>query len=67
MFNINDVDRYKKGLSDEQKKRFCVIANDIYNRTSGNGETEKERRLSAIKQANKAVGKPENKQQMELL
>jgi len=54
-WTISDVPRFKKGLTDKQKKQWVAIANSARKRCIENGGSEKVCDASAIKQANGAV------------
>lgn len=51
-FQISDVDRHNKGLSDKQKQTWVKIANDALKRCTARGKEANECDTSAIKQAN---------------
>lgn len=55
MWDINDVDKHKKGLSDKQKKQWVRIANAILAKCMKDGGTDEECAPKAIKQANGVV------------
>jgi hypothetical protein len=48
-WTINDVDRHKKGLSDEGKKLWVAVANEALERTGDEGQ--------AIREANAVAGR----------
>ncbi|MGD8499535.1 MAG: hypothetical protein PVJ86_02745, partial [Phycisphaerales bacterium] len=54
-WTAKDVDRHKKGLSDEQKETWVKIANSALKRCQDEGGEDCE--ASAIRQANSVVGK----------
>jgi hypothetical protein len=51
-WNVADVDKHKKGLSDKQKKQWVRIANTALASCMKKGGTEEECAASAIRQAN---------------
>jgi hypothetical protein len=55
MFTINDVDNYKKGLSEKQKKQWVRLSNSIIKRELEKGTKEEEATAMAVKQANTVV------------
>ena len=55
MWDINDVDKHKKGLSDKQKKQWVRIANAALASCMKKGGTDEECAAKAIKQANGVV------------
>jgi len=54
-WDISDVDKHKKGLSEKQKKQWVRIANSVLKRCMAKGGSEKECAASAIRQANGVV------------
>lgn len=58
-WEIKDVDRFKKGLSDKKKRQWVRIANTVLDKCMKDGGEENECAGSAIKQANKIVGNME--------
>jgi hypothetical protein len=59
-WSVEDVDKHKKGLNDEQKKRWVDIANSALKSCMSKGGSEGECAASAIRQANGVVGHNEN-------
>lgn len=59
-WGIEDVDRFKKGLSQKQKEQWVAVANSVLEQCIKAGGTEEECAPKAIKQANAVVGEPEN-------
>jgi hypothetical protein len=55
MWDINDVDKHKKGLSDKKKKQWVRIANAVLAKCMKDGGTDEECAPKAIKQANGVV------------
>lgn len=55
-WGIEDVDRFKKGLTDAQKRQWVRIANSVRARCIANGGKEAECDAMAVKQANGSVG-----------
>jgi len=55
MWDINDVDKHKKGLSDKKKKQWVRIANAALVSCMKKGGTDEECAAKAIKQANGVV------------
>jgi len=53
-WSVGDVERFKKGLSDAQKRRWVRIANDALRRCRARGGTNCD--AAAIRQANGVVG-----------
>ena len=53
-WTVSDVDRFKRGLSDAQKRRWVRVANDALRRCQSGGGRDCE--ASAIRQANGVVG-----------
>lgn len=58
-WSVGDVDKHKKGLSDEQKTRWVHIANSALKSCMSKGGSEGECAASAIRQANGVVGHSE--------
>lgn len=58
-WSVGDVDKHKKGLSDEQKTRWVAIANSALKSCMSKGGSEGECAASAIRQANGVVGHSE--------
>jgi hypothetical protein len=54
-FKIEDVDTYKKGLTDKQKKQYIRIASSVLKAEMKKGKSEEDATVSAIKQANGVV------------
>jgi hypothetical protein len=54
-WNVDDVEKHKKGLSEKGKKQWTRIANSILKKEMKKGRTEEEAAVSAIKQANGVV------------
>jgi rRNA maturation endonuclease Nob1 len=54
-WSVDDVEKFKKGLSDKGKKQWTRIANSVLKREMKKGKDEKEAAASAIKQANGVV------------
>ena len=55
MWDINDVDKHKKGLSDKKKKQWVRIANAVLAKCMKDGGTDEECAPKAITQANGVV------------
>jgi hypothetical protein len=55
-WKISDVDRFKKGLTNKQKRQWVKIANSALNSCLSDGGTQKNCEASAIRQANGSVG-----------
>ncbi|MCD6262292.1 MAG: hypothetical protein J7J52_04650 [Deltaproteobacteria bacterium] len=51
-WDVGDVDRHKKGLTDAQKKRWVAVANSVLERCLNEGGTQSECEAKAIRQAN---------------
>jgi HK97 family phage prohead protease len=51
-WTIEDVDKHKKGLTDEEKKKWVEVANSALEKCMKDGGTEETCAISAIKQAN---------------
>jgi hypothetical protein len=58
-WKIENVDGFKKGLSEKQKELWVEVANDALERCLKAGGTEKECDASAIRQANSVAGESE--------
>jgi len=56
-WDVSDVDRHKKGLTDAQKKQWVAVANDVLQRCLDEGGSQSDCEASAIRQANAAVQK----------
>ena len=54
-WTVDDVEKFKKGLSDKGKKQYVRIANSVLKRLMDKGMSEKDAAASAIKQANGVV------------
>lgn len=55
-WNISEVEKHKKGLTDKQKKQWVAIANSALQKCLDEGGDQKTCEVSAIKQANGIVG-----------
>lgn len=63
-WTVSDVDRFKRGLSAAQKRRWVRVANSALRSCLDNGGQQRQCEASAIRQANGVVG---NQQAMEQL
>jgi hypothetical protein len=66
-WTVADVEQHKKGLSDKQKKRWVVVANDALHRCVEKGGAEKSCTASAIRRANAVIGKSANQNMQNFL
>jgi len=55
-WTVDDVDRFKKGLTDKEKRQWVAIANSALERCLKEGGDQKTCEVSAIKQANGVAG-----------
>jgi hypothetical protein len=55
-WTVADVDRFKQGLTEAEKRRWVRIANSVLRRCLDNGGSQDECEASAIRQANGSVG-----------
>ncbi|HOP33299.1 MAG TPA: hypothetical protein PKU94_07985, partial [Candidatus Hydrothermia bacterium] len=55
-WTVDDVDRFKKGLTDKEKRQWVAIANSALERCLKEGGDQKTCEVSAVKQANGVAG-----------
>ncbi len=55
-WTVSDVDKFKKGLTTSQKKRWVKIANSVLTKCKANGGSEEDCAASAVRQASGVVG-----------
>jgi HK97 family phage prohead protease len=56
-WTVSDVDRFNKGLTDEQKKQWVKVANSVYDKCIEDGGTDEKCGEKAVHQANGVVKK----------
>ena len=66
-WQISDVDRFKQGLSQSQKRQWVRIANSVLAKCLEDGGSQDECEASAIRQANGAVKTQEVERTMKLM
>lgn len=60
----DDVDKFKKGLSDKEKEKWVQIANSVYESCMKEGGTDDDCAAEAIKQANGSTEKKNNEREV---
>jgi hypothetical protein len=63
-WSVADVDKFKKGLSDSEKKKWVNVANSVLEKCLKNGGKQDECEASAIRQANGSVGNNESMEKL---
>ena len=64
-WSVGDVDRFKKGLSDKQKRQWVHVANGALKRCKAKGGDTSKCDGKAVRQANSVVGTPKKEILME--
>jgi len=59
-WTVEDVDRFKQGLTDAQKRQWVEVANNVLERCLADGGSQSECEASAIRQANGTVANRAN-------